>query len=66
MERFEPPPLSTDTELSHWRPLVVEQGHAPTAYSQRVSEVETQAPKPKRFGSAFALIATTFFLYMWI
>ena len=70
MERFEPPPLSTDTELSHWRPLVVEQGHAPVAYSQRVSEVEAQTSKPKWFdgtlNGSLVLIGLTFFLYMFM
>ena len=66
MERTEPPPLSTTAELKHWRPLAAEQGHAPVAYPQQVSEVEAQAPKPKWFGSAFALMATTFFLYMFV
>ena len=70
MERNEPPPLSTDTELNHWRPLVVEQGHAPAAPSQRVSEVEDQTSKPKWFGStlngSLVLIGLTFFLYMWL
>ena len=66
MERVDPPPLSSTAELKHWRSLEVEPGHVPVAPSQRVSGVESQAPKSKRFGSAFALMATTFFLYMWL
>ena len=70
MERFDPPPLSTDTELSHWRPLVVEQGHVPVAPSQRVSEVEDQPSKAKWFdgslNGSLVLIGLTFFLYMWL
>ena len=70
MDRTQPPPLSTTAELKHWRPLAAEQGHAPVAYPQAVSEVEAQAPKPKWFdgtlNGVFVLIATTFFLYMWL
>ena len=70
MERTEPPPLSSTAALKHWRPLVVEQGHAPVATSQRVSEVEVQTSKPKWFdgtlNGALVLIGITFFLYMWL
>jgi hypothetical protein len=70
MERTEPPPLSTTAELQHWRPLVVEQGHAPVEYKQQVSEVEDQAPKPRWFDGALngslVLVGLTFFLYMWL
>ena len=65
MERTEPPPLSTDTALKHWRPLA-EQGHAPVAYPQLVSEVEAQTAKPNWFSGALVLMATTFFLYKFI
>ena len=69
MDRTQPPPLSTTTALKHWRPLA-EQGHAPVAYPQLVSEVEAQAPKPKWFNGALngslVLIGLTFFLYMWL
>ena len=69
MDRTQPPPLSTDTALKHWRPLA-EQGHAPVAYPQLVSEVEAQTSKPKWFdgtlNGALVLVVTTFFLYMWL
>ena len=52
--RIEPPPLST-TEVE---------------YKQLVSEVEAQTSKPKWFdgalNGALVLIATTFFLYIFI
>ena len=68
-QRIEPPLLSTTAALKHWRPLA-EQGHAPVEYKQQVSEVENQAPKPKWFdgtlNGVLVLIATTFFLYMWL
>ena len=70
MERTEPPPLSTTAELKHWRPLAAEQGHAPVAYPQPVSEVEAQAPRPKwvdgSLNGSLVLIGLTFFLYMWL
>ena len=69
MDRTQPPPLSTTAALKHWRPLN-EQGHAPVAYPQLVSEVEAQTAKPKWFdgtlNGVLVLIATTFFLYMWL
>jgi hypothetical protein len=70
MERTLPPPLLTTAALKHWRPLVAEQGHAPVAHPQLVSEVEAQAPKPKWFdgtlNGVLVLIGLTFFLYMWL
>ena len=62
---IEPPPLSTDTALKHWRPLA-EQGHAPVEYKQQVSEVEDQTSKAKWFdgtlNGSLVLIGITFFL----
>ena len=66
MHRTEPPPLSTTAALKHWLPLAAEQGQAPVAYPKPVSEVEAQTAKSNWFSGAFALIATTFFLYIWL
>ena len=70
MERTEPPPLSTTAALKHWRPLAAEQGHAPVAHPQPVSEVEAQTPRPKwvdgSLNGSLVLIGLTFFLYMWL